>query len=105
VATSVPGLDNGGSILVGGTGGVDNNLLSINGQPTARVSKGETVTVSPNKKSKGGDTVFYLDLKGAQSGVEETVRGILSELLPEAQAKSSEEMERNIVELFSRERL
>ncbi len=43
----VPGLDNGGQFEVAGIGGVDQNLLSINGRPTARVSRGETVQVIP----------------------------------------------------------
>lgn len=43
---AVPGFANGGSMLIGGRGGVDNNLLSMNGQPIARVSRGETLNVS-----------------------------------------------------------
>ncbi len=44
------GFEHGGSFGVGGTGGVDNNTLSINNRPVARVSRGETVSVTP----KGG---------------------------------------------------
>lgn len=45
---SIFGFANGGSFEIGGNGGRDNNVLSINGEPAARVSKGETVTVTPN---------------------------------------------------------
>lgn len=41
----LPGFQNGGSFMVGGRGGTDQNLLSLNNQPVARVSKGETVSV------------------------------------------------------------
>ena len=42
------GFANGGSFDIGGRGGVDNNVMSINGKPIARVSRGETVDISPN---------------------------------------------------------
>ncbi len=45
---SLLGFAGGGSIDVGGVGGVDNNVLSLNSQPVARVSKGERIDVVPN---------------------------------------------------------
>jgi hypothetical protein len=42
-----PGFATGGAFTVGGYGGVDRNVLSINGQPRARVSGDETVMVVP----------------------------------------------------------
>lgn len=39
------GFASGGSFMVGGNSGVDKNILSLNGTPVARVSKGETVGV------------------------------------------------------------
>jgi hypothetical protein len=42
----IPGLATGGTI--GGFGGVDKNLLSINGRPVAKVGRGEMLTVTPN---------------------------------------------------------
>lgn len=50
----IPGFQTGGSFQVGGAGGVDRNVLSLNNQPVARVSKGETVNVSPNGGNNGG---------------------------------------------------
>lgn len=46
VRTHVPGFAGGGSGRFGGFGGVDRNLLSLNGSPIMRVSKGEQFTVS-----------------------------------------------------------
>lgn len=37
----------GGGFQVAGVGGVDKNVLSVNNQPVAKVSRGETVSVSP----------------------------------------------------------
>lgn len=47
----IPGADTGGSFQVGGSGGVDNNIMSINGRPIVRVSKGENVSISPRGSS------------------------------------------------------
>ncbi len=43
-----PAMAKGGSGTFGGRSGVDKNLLSVNGSPVARVSKGEHFRVSPN---------------------------------------------------------
>ncbi|HEX8382870.1 MAG TPA: phage tail length tape measure family protein [Sphingomonas sp.] len=43
-----PGFANGGSMTLGGRGGVDTNMLSLNGQPLARVSRGETMSIVPS---------------------------------------------------------
>lgn len=42
---SILGFANGGSFMVGGSPGIDQNVLSLNGTPVARVSRGETVNV------------------------------------------------------------
>lgn len=49
-----PGLANGGSFEVGGLGGTDRNVLSINNRPVARVSRGEEIRVSPRGGPDGG---------------------------------------------------
>lgn len=41
----LPGFNSGGSMMLGGRAGVDRNLLSLNGQPIARVSRGEMLNV------------------------------------------------------------
>lgn len=42
---SLPRFATGGSFVVNGMRGIDNNLLALNGRPIARVSHGETVAV------------------------------------------------------------
>lgn len=54
----IPGLQHGGGFDVGGAGGVDNNLLSINNRPVARVSRGERVTVTPQGSDSGGRPIM-----------------------------------------------
>lgn len=52
---SIPGFAGGGSINVGGLGGVDNNVMSINGKPVVRVNQGERIDVVPaGQMSRGG---------------------------------------------------
>lgn len=48
------GYANGGDFTVGGRGGTDNNILSVNGQPVAKVSRGENVAVTPQGGSNSG---------------------------------------------------
>lgn len=43
------GMASGGSFQIMGNGGTDRNILSLNGQPLARVSKGETGLIIPKK--------------------------------------------------------
>lgn len=47
---------NGGEFDISGKAGVDQNLLSVNNKPVARVSKGESVSVSP--EGGGGKAVI-----------------------------------------------
>lgn len=53
----IPGFANGGSFEVGGNPGRDRNIMSINGQPAARVARGEMVTVTPKGEGGGGRSV------------------------------------------------
>jgi len=67
--TGIPGFATGGSMLIGGSPGVDQNLLSLNGQPIARVSRGETLNVNPGSVAARGNSVtvhqhFSLDARG-----------------------------------------
>lgn len=49
--TSVPGFASGGSGVFGGFGGVDQNVLSLNGSPIARVSKGEPFSIGASNQN------------------------------------------------------
>ena len=53
-SNALPRLAGGGAITVGGKGGLDTNLLSINGRPVAMVNKGERIRVDPNSPGRGG---------------------------------------------------
>jgi hypothetical protein len=53
----VPGYAQGGAMILGGRGGRDRNLLSMNGLPIARVSRGETLSIQPANANGMGMTV------------------------------------------------
>jgi hypothetical protein len=38
-------------MIIGGNSGVDNNVLSLNGSPVAKVSQGETLAVFPSGRA------------------------------------------------------
>lgn len=62
-AHRLPGLAVGGDILIGGNSGIDKNVLSINGRPTAMVGRGEVISVTPtndNRASKGRTEVHVV---------------------------------------------
>lgn len=60
LVAQAPGFAAGGSMLLGGRGGVDQNLLSLNGRPLARVSAGETLNVSPRARAASGGGVMVI---------------------------------------------
>lgn len=55
VRGDLPGFANGGVLTIGGNSGVDNNLLSINGQPQAWVSSGEGLGIFPRRRGGAND--------------------------------------------------
>lgn len=56
---SLFGFADGGSFDIGGRPGTDRNVLSLNGRPVARVSRGESVDVSPQG---GGRTTVVMNI-------------------------------------------
>lgn len=56
-ATSLPGFNSGGSMMIGGHGGIDKNILSINGTPAARVGRGERLDIIPANKAGSGSGI------------------------------------------------
>jgi hypothetical protein len=66
-ANTLPFFASGGSMTLGGFGGVDRNLLSLNGAPIARVSKGEELNVTPSGGS-GSDRpiVVQMNINGVR---------------------------------------
>jgi hypothetical protein len=64
----IKGLAGGGTITVPNRSGIDTNLLSINGMPTARVNSGEAISVTPaNDRGRGDGGTRYYDFRGVQS--------------------------------------
>ena len=70
--SGTPKFAGGGSMLIGGNAGVDQNTLSLNGQPIAAVSRGESLNISPTSRAaqrpSGGTTIVsapQFNLKGA----------------------------------------
>jgi len=61
-----PGLASGGWTPIGGNGGIDQNILSLNWRPIARVSADEHLAVIPrghgaaNQNSRSGDTHIHV---------------------------------------------
>lgn len=64
---NLPRLATGGNFMVGGVGGIDRNVLSINGQPRALVSASERIDVTPQSgmRDAGGERSISFDLRGA----------------------------------------
>lgn len=50
----LPAFATGGSGIIGGNYGTDNNILSLNGQPFARVNRGEPFAIGPNIGAANG---------------------------------------------------
>lgn len=53
-AAGLPGFDSGGSFMIGGNPGVDQNLVSVNGVPAAWVSRGEIMGVKNGSANDNG---------------------------------------------------
>ena len=79
-----PGFATGGSLTIGGNSGTDQNQLSLNGAPIARVSQGEVLNIDRNKSSSGRQTIINQTIN-VTTGVQETVRSEIIQLLPEIQ--------------------
>ena len=83
----------GGEFTVGGRGGIDRNLLSINGQQVARVSRGERVTVEPTGGRRGrGDGSITFNI---QTPDIESFQRNIGQLLAKAHAAQSRQSGRN----------
>jgi len=81
------GFASGGSMVLGGNGGVDNNLLSLNNQPIANVGRGEVLSISPDQKG-GGAAVVVNQTINVSTGVQQTVRAEMIAMLPEFQNRT-----------------
>lgn len=58
--TGLPGLATGGDIRFGGKSGIDNNILSLNGSPIAKVSRGETASIRNGRAANDQPIVIHI---------------------------------------------
>lgn len=79
--SSLFGFNSGGSFTVGGTRGVDQNVLSLNGAPLARVGEGEVVSVSPGGGSNNDGVVVNQNIN-LSMGVDTAVQAEVARALP-----------------------
>ncbi len=59
----LPAFANGGSMILGGNPGIDQNVLSLNNQPIARVSAGEMATFTPQGSGSANDNSVAAELR------------------------------------------
>lgn len=67
---SFPGFARGGTMLLGGRPGLDQNFLSLNGAPIARVGRGELLSIDPGARAVGrggGDRHFTIHVDARNS--------------------------------------
>jgi len=87
---SLLGFADGGSMMIGGTPGVDRNVLSLNDKPVAKVSRGETLTVSP--QGTGGSTNLVFNISTPDANSFQRSQG---QIMARAQAQMSRAQRRN----------
>jgi hypothetical protein len=63
-SVKVPAFANGGAMKLGGFGGIDRNLLSLNGRPLAWTSAGETMQIHPNKPANNAGQMSVRVIEG-----------------------------------------
>ncbi len=80
----LPAFADGGSMVIGGNSGVDQNLLSLNNQPIAKVGRGETLDITPagGSRNGGGQNIVINQSINISTGVQQTVRAELQQLMP-----------------------
>lgn len=73
---NLPGFARGGSGRFGGFGGIDRNVLSFNGSPIARVSRGERFSISPDNDTRAVTVHQHFQFEGVAITQDEFVRGL-----------------------------
>ena len=87
IGSSIAGafaFNSGGSMVLGGAGGVDSNTLSLNGAPIAKTGRGEVLSISPNQRG-GGAGLTVNQTINVTTGVQETVAAEFQTFLPQIQ--------------------
>jgi len=88
-APRVGGFDSGGSMVLGGRGGIDQNVISLNGAPIVRTSRGETLSVSPKSGGGNGSGVVINQTINVSTGVQETIAAEMQAFLPKIEQITS----------------
>jgi hypothetical protein len=72
----LPGFATGGSFMIGGHAGIDQNLLSINGRPSARVGRDEIVNIQrPGSSNDNSSAAVLSELQALRQEVA-SLRGV-----------------------------
>ena len=79
------GFNSGGSMVLGGNAGFDQNTLSLNGAPIASTGRGEVLSISPAGQTGSGGGVVVNQTINVSTGVQETVQSEIVALLPSIQ--------------------
>jgi hypothetical protein len=73
-AGAIPAFASGGAMTLGGMGGGDSNVLSLNGKPLAMVTRGETLAVIPRvpkvsvPANSNGDSHYHISVMAPNTG-------------------------------------
>ena len=88
----IPKFASGGSFTVGGRGGIDQNTLSLNGRPVAKVSMGDEVVVNNKAQQSSGGVSIVMNITTPDADSFKRSQG---QILRDAQAAASRAMRRN----------
>lgn len=85
----LPGFATGGSFKIGGRGGTDMNILSINGIPRARVSGSETISVGNDNQAviQPFSLTMHNDFRGADPAAIASIQTRLNQMEAELPSK------------------
>ncbi len=86
------GFQHGGGFQVAGLPGSDNNIMSINGDPVGRVSRGEQVTITPRGDSGARPVQVIMNIQTPDA---ESFRRSEGQIIARAQAALSRQGRRN----------
>ena len=83
-AKSLFGFASGGSMVLGGNSGIDQNTLALNGSPIAKVGRGEVLSISPTQGGGNGGTIVNQTFN-LSMGVAQAVAAEFASYLPKIQ--------------------
>jgi hypothetical protein len=96
-SSGIPGFAKGGAMMLGGMAGVDRNLLSLNGQPLARVSRGERIKIDP--QNDNGPSALRVQVEASPDlrvTMATTAGAVVAQAAPGIAARARGEMLRDL---------